>query len=110
MTYIVDLVGADDGINGTIAISFTEGDADARTATTNPVILDPMHFDGGDDDGIYDAYLKLPNWRQGGDPDAAQFRSEAGKSITSPQRGSETALTEPFPPNDHVTEIDARMG
>jgi hypothetical protein len=59
VTYIVDLVGADDGINGTIAISFTEADADARTAATNPVILDPMHFDGGDDDGIYDAYLKL---------------------------------------------------
>jgi hypothetical protein len=59
VTYIVDLVGADDGINGTVAISLTEGDADARTASVNPAILDPMHFDGGDDDGIYDAYLKL---------------------------------------------------
>jgi hypothetical protein len=59
VTYIVDLVGADDGINGTLAISLTDADADARTASVNPAMLDPMHFDGGDDDGIYDAYLKL---------------------------------------------------
>lgn len=25
----------------------------------NPAVFDPLHFDGGDDDGIYDVYLKL---------------------------------------------------
>jgi len=59
VSYIVDLVGADDGIGGTRAISLTEGDADATTASVNPAILPPLHFDGGDDDGIYDLYLKL---------------------------------------------------
>jgi hypothetical protein len=59
VTYLVDLIGADDQIGGTLAISLTEADADARTASVNPVMLDPLHFDGGDSDGIYDAYLKL---------------------------------------------------
>jgi hypothetical protein len=59
VSYIVDLVGADDGIGGTRAISLTEADADSATASVNPAILPPLHFDGGDDDGIYDVYLKL---------------------------------------------------
>ena len=29
------------------------------TAAVNPAIFAPLHFDGGDDDGIYDVYLKL---------------------------------------------------
>lgn len=59
VSYIVDLVGADDQINGTNAISMREVDADAATASVNPAILPVMHFDGGDDDGIYDFYLRL---------------------------------------------------
>jgi hypothetical protein len=59
VAYIVDLVGADDGIEGTRAISLTEADADAATSSVNPAILPTLHFDGGDDDGIYDLYLKL---------------------------------------------------
>lgn len=59
VTYLVDLIGADDTINGTLAISLTEAAADAATASVNPAMLPVMHFDGGDDDGIYDAYLKL---------------------------------------------------
>jgi hypothetical protein len=59
VSYLVDLIGADDGIGGTLAMSLTEADADAQTAAVNPTILGPLHFDGGDDDGIYDVYLKL---------------------------------------------------
>jgi hypothetical protein len=59
VSYLVDLLGSDDQIGSSLALAFTEADADARTAATNPVVLDPLHFDGGDDDGIYDAYLKL---------------------------------------------------
>ncbi len=59
VSYLVDLIGGDDGIGTTNAISLTEGDADAQTASVNPAILGPLHFDGGDDDGIYDVYLKL---------------------------------------------------
>jgi hypothetical protein len=59
VSYLVDLIGADDGIGGTLALSMTEADANATTATVNPAILPPLHFDGGDDDGIYDVYLKL---------------------------------------------------
>ena len=33
--------------------------ANAATSTVNPVVLPPLHFDGGSDDGIYDVYLKL---------------------------------------------------
>ncbi|MDP3880360.1 MAG: hypothetical protein Q8Q07_08685 [Dehalococcoidales bacterium] len=59
VTYLIDLIGADDQINDTIALSLTEADADARTSAVNPIIFDPLHFDGGDSDGIYDVYLKL---------------------------------------------------
>jgi hypothetical protein len=59
VAYLVDLIGADDGIDGTLAISLTEADADAATNSVNPAILPTLHFDGGDDDGIYDVYLKL---------------------------------------------------
>lgn len=37
----------------------TEADADAATGSVNPAMLPTLHFDGGDDDGIYDLYLKL---------------------------------------------------
>lgn len=59
VTYLVDLIGADDQINSSLTLSLTQADADARTAAVNPSIFDPLHFDGGDDDGIYDVYLKL---------------------------------------------------
>ncbi len=59
VTYLVDLVGADDGINGTQALSLTQAEADGRTASVNPHLFPPLHFDGGDDDGIYDVFLKL---------------------------------------------------
>jgi hypothetical protein len=59
VSYIVDLVGADDKINGRLALSITQADADAKTAGANPFFYPPLHFDGGDGDGIYDLYLKL---------------------------------------------------
>ena len=59
VSYIVDLVGADDKINGSLALSITQADADAKTAGANPFFYPPLHFDGGDGDGIYDLYLKL---------------------------------------------------
>ena len=55
----MDLIGADDKIDGSLAMSLTQADADARTAAVNPHIFAPLHFDGGDGDGIYDVYLKL---------------------------------------------------
>lgn len=59
VTYLVDLVGADDGIGATHAFSLTQDEADSRTAAVNPSVFAPLHFDGGDDEGIYDVYLKL---------------------------------------------------
>jgi hypothetical protein len=59
VSYLVDLIGADDKINGSLALSITQPDADAKTASVNPFIYPPLHFDGGDGDGIYDLYLKL---------------------------------------------------
>jgi hypothetical protein len=59
VTYLVDLIGADDQVGGTLALSLTQAQADANTDSVNPFIFPPLHFDGGDDDGIYDAYLKL---------------------------------------------------
>jgi len=35
-----------------LVLSLTE--ADARTAIVNPYIFPALHFDGGDDDGIYE--------------------------------------------------------
>ena len=35
VSYLVDLIGADDAINS-IALSITEADADAKTAAVNP--------------------------------------------------------------------------
>jgi len=58
VTYLVDLIGADDTINGTHAISLTQAEADARTAG-GPYVFPALHFDGGDGDGIYDVYLRL---------------------------------------------------
>ena len=48
-----------DQISDTIPVSLTEAQADAMTAAVNPSLFSPLHFDGGDDDGIYDVYLKL---------------------------------------------------
>lgn len=59
VTYLIDLIGADDQIGSSIALSLTEAEADSRTSSVNPYIFPPLHFDGGDDDGIYDVYLKL---------------------------------------------------
>ena len=59
VTYLVDLIGADDQISDTIALSLTEAQADGNTSAVNPYIFDPLHFDGGDADGIYDVYLRL---------------------------------------------------
>ena len=59
VSYLVDLFGADDQISDTIPLSLTEAQADALTAGVNPSFFAPLHFDGGDDDGIYDVYLKL---------------------------------------------------
>lgn len=59
VAYLVDLIGADDQINSSIALTLTEADADARTSSVNPYVFPALHFDGGDDDGIYDVYLKL---------------------------------------------------
>jgi hypothetical protein len=58
VTYLVDLIGADDAIDDTQAISLTQAEADSRTAG-GPYLFPPLHFDGGDGDGIYDAYLRL---------------------------------------------------
>jgi hypothetical protein len=57
--HLVDLIGADDQINSSLTLALTQADADARTAAVNPSLFAPLHFNGGDDDGIYDAYLKL---------------------------------------------------
>ncbi|HEU5324552.1 MAG TPA: hypothetical protein VFV59_01605 [Candidatus Limnocylindria bacterium] len=59
VSYLVDLIGADDKIDGSQVMSLTQADADARTASVNPSVFPPLHFDGGDGDGIYDVYLKL---------------------------------------------------
>ncbi|MDO8577644.1 MAG: hypothetical protein Q7R50_00490 [Dehalococcoidales bacterium] len=56
---LVDLIGADDQIGGTLTFALTEATADSLTSSVNPTILAPLHFDGGDSDGIYDVYLKL---------------------------------------------------
>jgi hypothetical protein len=58
VTYLVDLIGADDAIDGTLAISLTQTQADSLTAA-GPYIFPALHFDGGDGDGIYDVYMKL---------------------------------------------------
>ena len=58
VTYLVDLIGADDSINGTQAISLSQADADAKTGA-GVYLYPPLHFDGGDGDGIYDVYMKL---------------------------------------------------
>jgi len=59
VSYLVDLIGADDQIGKSIALSLTEAQADSLTTAVNPYVFPPLHFDGGDDDGIYDVYIKL---------------------------------------------------
>jgi hypothetical protein len=58
VTYLVDLIGADDTINGTLLTSLTEAQADSFTAA-GPYMFPALHFDGGDGDGIYDVYMRL---------------------------------------------------
>lgn len=59
ITFLVDLWAEDDQIGDILTLSFTEANAEALTAAVNPKVLDPLHFDGGSSDGIYDVYLKL---------------------------------------------------
>jgi hypothetical protein len=59
ITFLVDLWADDDQIDDVQTVAFTEAQANAETSTVNPVVLPPLHFDGGSDDGIYDVYLKL---------------------------------------------------
>jgi hypothetical protein len=58
VTYLVDLIGADDAIDGTLAISLSQAQADSLTAA-GPYMFPALHFDGGDGDGIYDVYMRL---------------------------------------------------
>ncbi len=59
ITFLVDLWAEDDQINGTQTVAFTEFSANSATSSENPRLLDALHFDGGDGDGIYDVFLKL---------------------------------------------------
>jgi hypothetical protein len=59
VSYLVDLIGADDQIGGTKSITLNQAQADASTNGSNPFFFPALRFDGGDDDGIYDAYVKL---------------------------------------------------
>jgi hypothetical protein len=59
ISYLVDLWGADDQIGDTQEITLTQMDADNATSASSLVILSPMHFNGGDDAGIYDGYISL---------------------------------------------------
>ena len=59
ISYLVDLWGADDQIGDTQAITLTQADADNLTTGSSLIVLPPMHFNGGDDAGIYDGYLSL---------------------------------------------------
>ena len=51
--------GADDQIGGTRQVSLNQAQADASTGGSNPFFFPALRFDGGDDDGIYDVYVKL---------------------------------------------------
>ena len=59
VSYLVDLIGADDQIGGTRQVSLNQAQADASTNGSNPFFFPALRFDGGDDDGIYDVYVKL---------------------------------------------------
>jgi hypothetical protein len=59
VSYLVDLIGADDQIGGTKSITLNQAQADSNTNGSNPFFFPALRFDGGDDDGIYDAYVKL---------------------------------------------------
>ncbi|QNP39393.1 hypothetical protein [Lysobacter solisilvae (ex Woo and Kim 2020)] len=59
VSYLVDLIGADDQIGGTRQVSLNQAQADSLTAGSNPYVFPALRFDGGDDDGIYDFYLRL---------------------------------------------------
>jgi hypothetical protein len=59
VTYLVDLIGADDQIGGAATFTLTESQADSLTNAANIHNFLPLRFDGGDGDGIYDVFLKL---------------------------------------------------
>lgn len=59
VSYLVDLFAADDQIGGTRQLTLNQAQADASTNGSNPFFFPALRFDGGDDDGIYDVYLKL---------------------------------------------------
>lgn len=59
VTFLVDLWGEDDQIGDVETRGMTEAQAESLTGSVNLRVLNPMHFDGGSTDGIYDAYLKL---------------------------------------------------
>ncbi len=59
ITYLVDLFTGDSQVGNTSFLSLTQSQADSLTATADTHFFEPLHFDGGDDDGIYDAYLRL---------------------------------------------------
>lgn len=59
ITFLYDLWAADDTIGEVQRIALTETMAESLTNDVNPRLLDPLHFDGGSDDGIYDVYVKL---------------------------------------------------
>ena len=59
ISYLVDLWGDDDPIGETQSLVLTQADADNLTNGSSTVVLPAMHFNGGDDAGIYDGYLTL---------------------------------------------------
>ena len=59
VSFLFDIWFADDQIGETITMTLTQATADQLTRTVQNPILPPLHFDGGDGDGIYDVYLRL---------------------------------------------------
>jgi hypothetical protein len=59
VTYLLDLFGADDQLNGTIALSLSEAQAEALTSGGNPSTLPPLCFSSGDGRRLYQVYLEL---------------------------------------------------
>ncbi len=59
VSYLIDMFGADDQIDRTRDYFLDAGKASGLTTHVNPARIAPLHFDGGDSDGIYDIYMKL---------------------------------------------------
>lgn len=60
-TYLFKDHMRDDRIGDPIALTLTEAEADTLTCSSNPVFLNPLYFNGGDDYGRYKVYLRLTN-------------------------------------------------